>query len=103
MAEAGTVVHIVGPQNSPHQFLEEVVFFIGALGRSEARKAFRPVLISKSDKSLFHQIQRFFPARLPESFSPADERLLQTIGMMDKLVGIPSFQAKLPPADRMIF
>ena len=32
MSKAGAIIYVIGANNLPHEFLHQVVFFIGALG-----------------------------------------------------------------------
>ena len=46
VSETGAVIDIVGADHRAHEFLEEVVFLIGAAGRGETGDAVRPVTSS---------------------------------------------------------
>jgi hypothetical protein len=48
MAQAGAVVHIVGTKTGAHQLLEQIGFFVAALGRAKTGQRFSAIGITQA-------------------------------------------------------
>ena len=64
------MVHVVAAKTSAHQLLEQVGFFVAALGRAEAGERLGAVLLAQSVQGPSGQIQCFVPGRFAEDFAP---------------------------------
>ena len=66
MAQAGTVIHMVGAKAGTHQLLEQPRLFVGTLGAAEPRQGIRAMGRFKVHKPAGGSLQGFIPARLAE-------------------------------------
>jgi hypothetical protein len=79
--------------------LKEVVFFIGGAGGADHADCSAAVFVANVSKTIRNQRERLVPrSGLQLSFA-AYQRLLQPIGMIDEVKGIPSFNTKKIPID----
>jgi hypothetical protein len=66
MAQPGAVVHVVGVETGADELLEEVRLLVGALRAAEPGDSARPALGVDLAQPAGHEVQRLFPAGLPE-------------------------------------
>ena len=70
MAETRAMVDVIGAEAHAHQFLEQIGFFIAALGGTETRQRILAVGVSNLCQRQAGQIERLFPARFAEHIAP---------------------------------
>ncbi len=91
VAQAGGVVHVVGAQDGAGEFLDEVVFLVGGLGRGDDGDLFRLV----PGEFGADVLQGFVPANLDERAVSFDQRRGQPVGVMDEFPDpVAAFDAK---------
>ena len=59
MSGAGAVIDAVGADRRAHEFLQDIVLFIGATGRTERRQCIRTMFRFYFVESIGYQTQRF--------------------------------------------
>jgi hypothetical protein len=94
MAETGDGVDIVGPDNSSHEFLEQVVLFIGASGRGNTAYGIGTVSALDLLKALDDVIVSLIPRCRNQFPVLAHHRFGDSVGMVNVLVTKPSLAAE---------
>ncbi len=95
VAQPGAVIHIVGAQHGAHQFLVQVVIFVGGLGAGVGRNGIRAVCLANAGQPLGGGGKRFVPGGLAPVGGElgggavagprrgfADERGFEAVGVM---------------------
>ena len=80
MTKPGAVVDVVGAEAGPHQFLEQIGFFVRALRRAEAGQRLDALLVANSLQAVGGDVERLFPRRFAE--------MRERIGRIDLVVGV---------------
>src|SRR5215467_4426229 len=65
VSSAVATVNVVGADDGAHEFLGDVVQFVGGLGAAEHAKSARPLLFHLPAESRRHAVQRLAPRRWP--------------------------------------
>ncbi len=66
VAETGAVIHVVGADSGAHEFLEEIVLFIGAAGRGESGHGIASPVTDDSRQLLGHDLDGRLPVHRDE-------------------------------------
>jgi len=98
VAEPRAVVHVVGPESGADQPLEEVILLVRAFGRGEPPDRVGAVPVRGLPQLAGGQRDRLVPGDRAEGITVPQQRLRQTVGRGDKLVGGPPLDAEGPPA-----
>ena len=69
------MVHVVGAQGGAGQLLQEIIFFVGALGRDQNADGIRPIFGLDLLQTFRHPVQSFIPGGRPEFFALPDQRV----------------------------
>jgi hypothetical protein len=93
MAQPRAVVHVVGAE-AARQFLEQVVFLVGAAGRGQKAQGVRPVLLAQGQEAGGHQIKRLVPAGRNKHAVAADERRREPLRMRGEIQGEAALDAQ---------
>ena len=116
------MIDVIAAEPSAHQFLKQICFLIGALGRTKPGQSALPAFFSGSIANFAQlprgQIERLLPARLAEHFQGvgrvhdevgtlghtglADKRFGQTLGMGNIIEAIAALDAQPPMIRRTI-
>jgi hypothetical protein len=91
------MVYIVGSKSHAAKFLEEVIFFIGALGGGQERYAFAPVRGFYLFQSGSGKIECLVPRDLLEFSILAHEGLGEPVGALDEFMSIPALDTQFAP------
>ena len=110
MTQPRAVIDVVAAETGAHQFLEQIRFFVGALGRAETGERGFALGVADFFQLARRQIQRFFPRRFAEIFQRmrrvhgevgvlgharlADQRLGQPLFMMHIVKAVTAFDAQ---------
>ena len=110
VAQARTMVDVVGAEALPDQLLEQIGFLVGTLCRAQARERGRPPCVAQPLEALGRHVERLIPCRLAEdlhdlvtstrnkafalglSLAP-DQRLRQPVRMVDIVEAEPALYA----------
>jgi hypothetical protein len=105
-ASAAVVIDVVGPDDGPGEFLNEVVLLVCTLRRADHPDGVRPIPVTDASELLGDSIQGLTPIRLAEgvgdsspvailrSALPANERPGQAIRMVHKIKPESAFDAE---------
>ena len=66
MSEPGTMIDVVGFQNSPCKLVGQIIFFVGNTGGCQDADAVRSGLVFDLTESLGNQIEGLIPGGFPE-------------------------------------
>ena len=102
VSEAGTVVDVIGLQDCPGKFLQEIVLFIGVLGRGEHPDTLGIGLIADAAKFLGRKVQGLIPASGSKHAIFSDQGLGQSFGGVDEFMDMPALNAEITPGNRMV-
>ena len=100
VAQAGAVIHVVGGKLPAHEFLEQVVVFVGGLGRGEPRQRIAAMLCLDGAKTLGHQGDRLLPAGGDQLAILADQRRGEALLALDEVKAKAPLDAEQPLVDR---
>ena len=75
MAQPRAVVDIVGAETLANEFLEEIGFLIGALGRTETAECGAAIAVEDFGQAGSCPFHRFFPGRFAKDFVHLSERI----------------------------
>jgi len=73
LAETRALVHVLCPEDPPHELHEQVILFVRAACRREPCQGLRAVLLLDLPETGGHESQRLVPARLPKGFPLPDQ------------------------------
>ena len=79
MAQARAVVYVVGAKAGAHQLLEQIGFFIAALGRAETGQCLLAKCVAQITQTAGGQGQCFFPSRFAEHSGPVGRVPVQVV------------------------
>lgn len=100
VAQAGAVIHVVGGKLPAHEFLEQVVVFVGGLGRGEPSQRIAAMLCLDGTKALGHQGDRLLPTGGHQLAILADQRCGEALLALDKVKAKAPLDAEQPLVDR---
>ena len=103
VTDARAAVDIVGADHRAHEFLHQVVFFVGAACRRNTGDGVRPVLVANGVQSVRDEIQRLVPVALRQFTVFPDQRRAQTVGGVDEFEGVAAFQTSVAVTGGRIF
>ena len=86
MAQTGTVVHIVGAESSTDHLLEDVVVLVGAAGAGKACQSIGTGFCLNGLNLISNVGDGFFPGGFHQRTILADQRLGQTVLVIDKVI-----------------
>ena len=91
MAQASAVINVICSNARAHEFLEQVVFLVGALCRCQAGKSFGSVFVFYLEQILLDYSHRLIPRRGHKAPVAAYKGGRQSIRLTDVRVAKPSF------------
>ena len=94
--EAAPVVDVVGPDYAPGDFLEQVIFLVGAPGRAEKPDALGAVLFLDPAKAAHRKLKRFLPGYRNEIRFRLVPRFTNQ-GAQQACVRIQEIMGEMPP------
>ena len=103
MSGTGAVIDAVGADRRAHEFLQDIVLFIGATGRTERRQCIRTMFRFYFVESIGYQTQRFIPGSRLQFFVLADQRRCQTLRAVNIINAEPAFDAEQAAVDRAVW
>jgi hypothetical protein len=95
------VVDVIRSHDCPGQFLEEVILFIGALGRGQKSDTVGPLLLFDFLETRSDGVEGLIPCGFMELSIFLDQRLGQPFTILDEFVDIPALDAESSLADRI--
>ena len=95
------MVDIIRSHHCPGQFLEEVILFIGALGRGQKSDSVRPALLFDFLETRSDYVEGLIPGGFFELPIFLDQGLSQPFAILDEFVDIPTLDAEPSLADRV--
>jgi hypothetical protein len=92
---------MIRSDDGPGQFLEEVIFFVRALGRSQKSDFVGPILFFDFLETGSDRVEGLIPGGFVELSIFFDQGLRQPFAILDEFVDIPTLDTKPSLADRV--
>ena len=103
VTKARTMVHVVCADRCAHEFLKEVVFFVGTFCRGKASQGVRSVILSDGGHLCGDAVQGFVPGGLFQFSVPANQRVCQPVLCADEVESEAALYTKTPVAGNVLF
>jgi hypothetical protein len=90
------MIYIVRADGCAGEFLKDIIFFVRASGRREKRDAVRAIGIPDPSELAGRMAESLIPGCFSKRFSVLHERALQSVGVLNEFVNVPTLDAEIP-------
>lgn len=96
------MINIIGFKDRAGEFLQQVIFLIGALGRGQYAKSTAFCFIPDLGEASGGKAKRFLPGGRDETAFFAHERFGESCRTVDEFMDIPSFYTEIVAGHRVV-